>query len=295
MPVASMTGFARAEDQTADARWTWELRSVNGRNLDLRFRLPPRSEGVEAHAREALGRRFRRGSISINLQVDRSSQALEVTINRPLLDRFLELADGLHAEGKVERPRLDGLLALRGVVETGEVEEGEDVLREREAAVLRSLDVALEALEAARRQEGARLVEILTSQINEVADLTASARKCAAVHPAALRQRLESQLAILAAAAPSLPEERVAQEVALLLVKADVSEELDRLDAHVGQARELLAQAEPIGRKLDFLSQEFNREANTLCAKAADNELTRIGLELKAVIDRFREQVQNVE
>ena len=295
MSVASMTGFARAEGQAGEARWSWELKSVNGRNLDLRFRLPPRHEGVEAQAREALGRCFRRGSISVNLQVDRSSQALEVSVNRALLDRFLELARTLHAEGKVEAPRLEGLLALRGVVEIGEAEEGQEALRQREAAMLGSLDEALEALAAARRQEGARLAEILNGQIAEIVELTARARKCAAAHPAALRQRLESQLSVLAAAAPALPEERIAQEVALLLVKADVGEELDRLDAHVGQARELLGQTEPIGRKLDFLAQEFNREANTLCAKAADNDLTRIGLDLKAVIDRFREQVQNVE
>ena len=295
LPVASMTGFAHADGQVGDTRWTWEIKSVNGRNLDIRFRVPTGCETVEVAAREVIMGRCRRGHVTANLQVTRSAEAVEVLVNHELLDRLLALADELCAEGRIAPPRLDGLLAMRGVVEIVEPEEGQEARASRESAMMETFQQALESFVTARGREGFRLAELLAAHVNQIEMLTQRASDCAATQPAALRQRLTTLLAELAGAVPPLPEERVAQEVALLLIKADVREELDRLRAHVAEARESIDRGEAIGRKLDFLAQEFNREANTLCAKSSDAELTRVGLELKAVIDRFREQAQNVE
>jgi uncharacterized protein (TIGR00255 family) len=291
--IASMTGFARAAGAAPPFAWSWELRSVNGKALDLRVRLPAGFEALEALVRAEAAARFRRGSVSVALQLSRSEAVSGLRLNRALLQEVLAVARELEWLGAAP-PRLDALLAVRGVIEGDE--QAEDAAREAaEAALQRSLGEALDRLAAARREEGARLLAVLSGHLTRIAALTAAARGTAAARPEAIRQRLQAQLRTLLDAAPALPEERLAQEAALLAAKADVREELDRLEAHVAQARDLLAEGGAVGRRLEFLCQEFNREANTLCSKSTDLELTRLGLELKAAIDQLREQVQNIE
>jgi uncharacterized protein (TIGR00255 family) len=290
-----MTGFARAEGAADGLSWVWELKSVNSRSLDLR--LPPGFDALEAGLRAALARRVRRGNISATLSVNRLVPP-EIRVNREMLAQIVALAGELAGalSGKIEAapPRLDGLIGLRGVIETVE-DEPESVVEARRIAVVDGWSVALDRLATARSEEGARLASMLSMQRGELAALVEAAAGCAVAQPSAIRARLETLLGELAGLAPTLPEERVAQELAMLVTRADVREELDRLRAHIAQAGELLERGEAIGRQLDFLCQELNREANTLCSKSASLELTRIGLALKAAIEQFREQVQNLE
>ncbi|MEE8274959.1 MAG: YicC/YloC family endoribonuclease [Alphaproteobacteria bacterium] len=295
MSVASMTGFARGTGQDGPLTWTWEVKSVNGRGLDIRCRLPNGMDSLDPAVRRAVGERFKRGSIVLMLQTDRAAGEGRLRVNREAFDQLVGLLDDLRGTAKTAPPSLDGLLRVRGIVDLVDDDETPEVRERHQELMTVSLAETLDALAAARREEGARIATVLDGQIDEIAALAAKAADCAALQPEALRKRLAEQVAEVLATSPPLPEERLAQEVALLLVKADVREEVDRLRAHVAAARELIAEGGPVGRRLDFLCQEFNREANTLCSKAADVELTRIGLDLKAVIDQFREQVQNVE
>jgi uncharacterized protein (TIGR00255 family) len=288
-----MTGFARAEGEADGISWVWELRSVNGRTLELRLRLPPGFEPLEPQLRAALGQRCRRGNVSATLSVTRLTPPA-IRINRPMLDQIVALLRELSRDIDAAPPRLDGLLAVRGIIETVE-DDPEPVVAARRAAVFASWAQALDRLAAARQEEGARLAALLADQRAGLAALVEAAAASAAAQPLAIRARLEALLADLAGLAPSTPEERVAQELAMLVTRADVREELDRLRAHIAQAGELLTRGDSVGRELDFLCQELNREANTLCSKSADIELTRIGLSLKAAIEQFREQVQNLE
>ena len=291
--LASMTGFARLDGVLADASWTWELKSVNNRGLDIRFRLPTGCDALEADARARLAARFSRGSVSAQLSVSREATVAAYRINEGLLSQLLDLALALSPQG-VAPPRLDGLLAVRGVVEL--VEPGSGVPDGAMLAALAdAISPAIDALAEARAAEGARLGRIVLDQLERVAALTARARGLAAAQPQALRARLLEAVRAVVEQMPTMSEDRLAQEVAILAAKADVREELDRLDAHVAQVRELLAAGGPVGRRLDFLCQELNREANTLCSKSADTELTRTGLDLKAVIEQMREQIQNLE
>jgi uncharacterized protein (TIGR00255 family) len=293
--VASMTGFARAEGEADGLTWSWELKSVNGKSLDLRFRLPAGFDALELPLRALIGERLKRGSVSVSLTVARSAAGATLQVNRAVLDQVLALARELGREIEAAPPRIDGLLALRGVLESGE-EMPDAALRERrEALLLAGCRKAIDALAVMRRAEGARLGAVLLERVQEIGDLVASAEASAAAQPDAIRARLKSLLDALRDAAPSMSEERLAQEAALLVARGDIREELDRLTAHIAAARELLAEGGAIGRRLDFLCQEFNREANTLCSKSADGELTRIGLALKAGIEQLREQVQNIE
>lgn len=294
-PVASMTGFARQEGADEVLGWSWEIKSVNGKSLDLRCRLPAGYEALEVPLRAAASQRFARGNFQVNLTINAADRPVALRVNQALLDQLVALAGTLQDKAGVEPPRLDGLLALRGVVEAAEEEEAEEVKAARQTALIADLERALDALAAMRQAEGARLGGLAKGRLTEIAELAKAAEATAAAQPEALRQRLKEQLDQLLEAAPALPEERLAQEAAVLITKADVREELDRLEAHVAAAGELLDEGGPIGRRLDFLCQEFNREANTLCSKAPDVELTRIGLEIKNVIDQLREQVQNIE
>jgi uncharacterized protein (TIGR00255 family) len=288
-----MTGFARAEGDELGISWVWELKSVNGKSLDLRLRLAPGFDALEPGLRATLAQRFRRGNISAALAITRTAP-VAVRVNRDALAQLVSLMNELAGEIDAAPPRLDGLLALRGVVETIEDDE-EAVIERRRFGVLASWETVLDRLAAARAEEGARLALLLRDQLEEIAALVRAAEDCAAVQPAAIRERLKKMLASIVDLVPGLPEERVAQEMALLVARSDVREELGRLHAHIEQARDLLQQGEAIGRRLDFLCQELNREANTLCSKSADIELTRIGLSLKAAVEQFREQVQNIE
>lgn len=295
MAVASMTGFARGAGHDGPLTWTWEAKTVNARGFDMRCRLPPGMESLEPAARRAAAERIKRGNLQLSLQADGRPGEGKLRVNREALEQIVAVLGELRDEVGGPPPSIDGLLRIRGVVESANDDETPEARERREALMTESLRETLDALVAARREEGARIAAVLDGQLGEIASLAGRAAECAALRPAALRRRLEQQIAELGDATPPLSEERLVQEVALLLVKSDVREELDRLRAHVESGRELLAGGGAIGRRLDFLSQEFNREANTLCAKAADVELTRIGLDLKAVIDQFREQVQNLE
>ncbi|MEM8986268.1 MAG: YicC/YloC family endoribonuclease [Pseudomonadota bacterium] len=295
MTVSSMTGFARAEGAEGVYAWAWEIKSVNGRGLDARMRLAAPFEGLEPEVRTAAQARLARGNLQISLQVRRETAAARLSVNEQALSLVIDAAERVADRTSCDKPRPEGLLALRGVLEAEETNDDEASLAKAKAAVMASLGEALDGLAHARAEEGAKLHAALKGQVDEIEGLSAKARAAASAQPGALRARLKRQVAELLAAEAALPEDRLAQEVALLLVKADIREELDRLDAHVAAARELMAADGPVGRKLDFLAQEFNREANTLCSKAQDPELKRVGLDLKAVIDQLREQVQNIE
>jgi len=290
--IASMTGFARTEGDGLGVSWVWEIKSVNGKSLDLRLRLAQGFDAVEPQIRALLAQRFRRGNFSASLVVTRTAPAV-LRVNREALAQIVALMNQLAGEIEAAPPRIDGLLALRGVVESVE-EESDAILDGRRQAVLNSWAIGLDRLALARVEEGARLAVVLRTQLAEIAALVDAAAGSAAVQPAAIRERLRTMLVSVADLVPNMLEDRVAQEMALLIARSDVREELDRLRAHIDQAADLL-QESAVGRRLDFLCQELNREANTLCSKSADIELTRVGLALKAAAEQFREQVQNIE
>jgi len=292
-----MTGFTRVAGQHDDTAWVWEIRSVNGKGLDIRVRLPNGYEAMEAVVRDIAGKVLNRGSVSVSLTVSRASTASAYRVNRELLANLLTLSAEMKEDKRLsnEPARLDMLLTVRGVVEAAEEEDDPREAEERHKAMAVSLHEGLEALIGVRQAEGSRLETILRERLQELDSLCNDAEDAAAMRTEAIRERLAQQVRELLEMSPALPEERLAQEAAVLAVKADVREELDRLKSHVEAARGLLDEAAAIGRKLDFLCQEFNREANTLCSKSGDIELTRIGLAMKATIDQFREQALNVE
>jgi len=291
-----MTGFARAEGQDDDCSWVWEARSVNGKGLDVRCRMPAGFEALEQAVRDRAKQTLRRGNVSLNLTLTSTPSAAMQHLNEDVFDSIAALLPDLAVRIPDAAPAsLDGLLALRGVLESGDEGLTEDQMKQLEPALMIGLDVALTALYDMRAAEGGHLAEVLSGQIDAIEALSAQAAKLAAAQPDAIAKRLAEQVEALLRNVPPLPAERLAQEAALLMTKADVSEELDRLAAHAAAARELMSADAAIGRKLDFLCQEFNREANTLCSKSADVDLTRVGLDLKAAIEKFREQVQNIE
>ncbi|MEE8438728.1 MAG: YicC/YloC family endoribonuclease [Micropepsaceae bacterium] len=296
MPLSSMTGFAEGRGAQGNLRWRWEVRSVNGRNLDIRLRIPAGYEGLEAGARILASERFSRGSIQAALTVTAEEGGRGFRIDPEMLSEAVQVAKRVAEETGLPPARVDGLLALRGVVIQEDAAQLDDEERlARNAAMLASLADALDRMAIARADEGMKIEKMLLSQVDEIETRTAEGRKLAANQPQAFRDKMQAQLDELLGPGSKVPEERLAQEVALLATRADLREELDRLAAHCQEARNLLGAGGPTGRKLDFLAQEFNREANTLCAKSSDIALTREGLALKAVIDQFREQVQNVE
>jgi uncharacterized protein (TIGR00255 family) len=295
MSLVSMTGFADGHGAHDGLRWRWEAKSVNGRSLELRLRMPPGLDGIEPAARTLAAERFRRGNIQATLTLEPQEGARGLRVDPAALAAAVRIAQEVASETGLAPARVDGLLALKGVIVQDEVLPLEPRARaDRDAAILESLAAALDALIKARGNEGAKLATVMKGLVDEIDRLTREAAALSAAQPAQLRDKLTAQLKDLAASI-SVSEDRLAQEVALLAVKADIREELDRLGAHVQEARSLMASGTAVGRKLDFLAQEFNREANTLCSKSTDIALTRTGLALKATIDQFREQAQNVE
>ncbi|MBI1392068.1 MAG: YicC family protein [Alphaproteobacteria bacterium] len=288
-----MTGFGRSNGNVAGVSWNWELRSVNSRGLEVRFRLPVGCDRVEAECRKRLSGRVTRGAVSCLLTTATVSGPSSFNVNREALEVALEAIASVRSRIETAPPRPEAILALRGVLEGAnpELVLDDDVIVD---GFIKGFDAALEALVNARLEEGASLRSIVTAQLFEIDRLVSAAEKLAGTTATALKDRLAAQLRELIEVEKLAPE-RLAQEAALLAVKADVREELDRLRAHVISARDLIARPGAAGRKLDFLTQEFNREANTLCAKAPNLELKQIGLDLKAVIDQLREQAQNVE
>lgn len=290
-----MTGFAHASESDDDSVWTWEVRSVNGKNLDLRFRLPVGFDGLEPAVRGAVSARIRRGSVTANLRIDRVTPRGRFQVNEDLLEQLIELRHRFVGVVRDEPLSLEALLGVRGLVDIVDEEPDEAEKLARDARITTTLETVLDALVAVRSEEGERMGSLLRDRLDEIAGLTEKAEASAALQPEAIKERLDRLMRELLESDTGLPEERLAQEAALLVSKADVREELDRLKAHVTASRNLIDSGGPVGRRLDFLCQELTREANTLCAKSADVALTRIGLELKASVEQLREQVQNLE
>ena len=293
MAISSMTGFARMEGALGETRWTWEIKSVNGRGLEPRFRLPPGYDFLEPDLRKLLAEKFSRGSFNAFLSLKGAAIDGAFAVNRAALDSAIKLIEDIRQRIDCEKPRPEGVLALRGVVEQESALDDEDSRAELAENLRAAFRDCAGALGEARRREGEALEALISGQLATIATLTAAARASTDAKLETIRTRIAQQLAELLEGA--VPEERIAEEAAMLAVRADIREELDRLDAHVEAGRSLLKDAGAVGRRLDFLTQEFNREANTLCSKAQDMGLKRIGLDLKTTIDQMREQVQNVE
>jgi uncharacterized protein (TIGR00255 family) len=295
MAIASMTGFAREAGVTGSYQWAWEIKTVNGRGLEVRVRTPSGLDAIGEEARSQILKAFSRGQGQLNLILSKTSNAPKLRVNQEVLQSLLSAVGGLILPDNVKPASLDGLLSVRGVVELDE-DGGDPVQDEALATALREgIAKLIEALKSARLKEGHALAGVLNQQLDTIAALVSEAEACPARQPEAIRARLEAQIAELLDGKASLDPARLHQEAVLIAARADIREEIDRLRAHVDAARALLKEGGPVGRRLDFLAQEFGREANTLCAKANDVALSRIGLELKAVIEQFREQVQNVE
>lgn len=296
MTISSMTGFARADGSTDGLSWIWESRSVNGRGLDVRLRLPPGYEALEIPARDAVAKRFARGSISLSLSIEKQQTNGAIRLNEQVLADVIKAADRVSTLSGATKPDAAQLLMIKGVLETSDQATEDAAARaSREKTILQSLEAALDKLGEARRAEGARLGGVIHDQISQIEQLAATVRASPSRAPEAVMTRLKDAIARLVDTTAALDDQRLHQEAVLIATRADVEEELQRLSAHVAAARDILAERGSVGRKLDFLAQEFNREANTLCSKANAVDITRLGLQLKTVIDQFREQVQNVE
>ena len=293
--LSSMTGYSRAQGSVPGIAFSVEIKSVNARGLDVRMRLTPGYDALEGEVRRRISKALSRGSVTVNLTIEREGEGGRIVVNKQALDAVMAAVKDIAALTNSPRPTPDGILGLKGVLEQHDAPLAPDTEERLQASVYAAVDVALAELQASRQAEGVHLNDILSRQVDEIASL----REQAAAHPGrsrdAILARLKEAIADLLASSTGLSEDRLAQEALLLATKADIREELDRLAAHVASARQLLGEGGPVGRKLDFLSQEFNREANTLCSKSNAVELTAIGLDLKAVIDQFREQVQNLE
>ena len=295
MALSSMTGFARSHGVCGTYAWAWEIKSVNAKGLDVRLRLPPGWDAVEAPVRSRAAEVLARGSVYGTLTAERQGMAPTVRVNEPVLNAILATLKDLSGRIAAEPPRLDGILAFKGVIEVLDEDEKEDERRAAEQAVVAGFGEAVAALAAMRRREGTALGQVLTQRLNEIAALTARAEAVPGRRAEAIKARIAEQVAVLMDASSRFDPDRLHQEAILIASKADIREELDRLVSHVAQATRLIGDGGAVGRRLDFLSQELNREANTLCSKSNDVALTNIGLELKSVVEQFREQVQNLE
>jgi uncharacterized protein (TIGR00255 family) len=295
MALSSMTGFARGHGVSGAYSWAWELKSVNAKGLDLRLRLPVGWDAVEGPVRSGAAQLLARGTVYGTLTVERQGVAPVVRVNEPVLAAVLATIKNLSARVDAAAPRLDGILSLKGVIEVIDEDEREEDRRAAEAAVIAGFHATVAELAAMRRHEGVALGQVLTQRVTEIAALAARADSAPGRRPEAIRARVAEQVAMLLDTSSRFDPDRLHQEAILIATKADIREELDRLASHAAQVERLLADGGAIGRRLDFLAQELNREANTLCSKSNDVELTNIGLELKSVVEQFREQVQNLE
>jgi uncharacterized protein (TIGR00255 family) len=295
MALSSMTGFARGHGVSGAYSWAWELKSVNAKGLDLRLRMPPGWDVVEGPARHSAAQVLTRGTVHATLTVERLGVAPIVRVNEPVLAAVLATIRGLAGRVDAAEPRLDGILSLKGVIDVIDEDESEAERGAAEAAVIAGFSATIAELAAMRRHEGEALKRVLTQRAKEIAALVAQAEVAPGRRPEAIKARIADQVATLLDASDRFDADRLHQEAILIASKADIREELDRLISHVAHIERLIAGGGPIGRRLDFLAQELNREANTLCSKSNDVELTNIGLELKSVVEQFREQVQNLE
>jgi len=295
MALSSMTGFARSHGASGPYTFEWELRSVNAKGFDLRLRLPPGWDELEAHAKKCAGEALARGTVYANLNVKRANALASVRINEDVLASVVKVAGQLAGKLDAVAPSIDGLLAIKGVIEVVEPETDEEQDKAAKAAAATAFDEALDNLIAMRRREGTTLGQLLSQRMDEIEVLAKRAEASPGRKPEAIRARLAEQVQALLDASDRFDADRLNQEALLIAAKADVREELDRIASHISQARELIGKGGPVGRRLDFLAQEFHREVNTCCSKSNDLELTNTGLEMKSVIEQFREQVQNLE
>jgi uncharacterized protein (TIGR00255 family) len=295
MTLSSMTGFAQSTGAHDGLTWQWEIRSVNGKALDVRARLPQGFEALDVVARNVIASHVKRGNVQIALSIGSMAAQGAVVVNEQVLAQITKLAEDLRKRLGGPPLQAESLLSLRGVLDVTQGVASPETIEAQMAAMQASLAEAVKALVAMRKAEGARLAAILSAQLNRIEQLTIAARDCPARSPDAVRSRLKEQVERLLEASDTFEPTRLHQEAVLIATRADIQEELDRLFAHIEAARGLAASPEPAGRKFEFLAQEFNREANTLCSKALDTSLTAIGLDLKTVIDQLREQVQNIE
>lgn len=295
MALSSMTGFARSHDACGAYAFEWELRSVNAKGLDLRMRLPPGWDAVEPLIRKRATELLARGTVYANLSVKRADAGPLIRVNDEVLASVIKVAADLSAKLAAPPPTVDGILAIKGVLEVSEPDDSEEDRQAAEAAVLKAFDQALSGLVEMRRREGTSLQQILASRLDEIAALARRADGAPGRHADAIKARLSEQIAMLLESSERFDADRLHQEAIMIAAKADIREELDRIASHVAQARELIGKGGAVGRRLDFLAQEFNREVNTTCSKSNDLELTNIGLEMKNVVEQFREQVQNLE
>jgi uncharacterized protein (TIGR00255 family) len=295
MTISSMTGFARSSGAHGHFTWAWELKSVNGKSFDAKLRLPQGLDHIEPTARTTLMQGFKRGNVQASLSTVGTETEEKIAINEVVLNNYIDLAEKLRARLGGEKLNAEAFLTLKGVFEYAVTPVSEEEQAALDKEILQSLNEAVKALTKARLAEGAQLHKILSAQINRIEELTIAARDNPSRTPETIRARLKDQVTRLLETGASFDQERLHQEAVIIATRADIQEEVDRLIGHVESARDLLQSKEPVGRKLDFLAQEFNREANTLCSKAGDKAMTTIGLELKTTIDQMREQVQNIE
>lgn len=295
MALSSMTGFARSHGTSGPYAFEWELKSVNAKGFDFRMRLPPGWDDIEAATRKRAAELLSRGTVYANLSVKRTGAASTVRINDDVLASVLKVAAEISARTDAVAPSVDGLLGIKGVIEIVEPESDEAELQAARAAVSVAFEEALQSLIAMRKREGIALGEILSQRMDEIERLAKRAEEAPGRKPEAIRARLAEQIATLLETSDRFDSDRLNQEAIMIAAKADIREELDRIASHIAQTRELLGKGGAVGRRLDFLAQEFNREVNTTCSKSNDIELTNIGLEMKNVVEQFREQVQNLE
>ena len=293
MALSSMTGFARSSGASGPYTFEWELKSVNAKGFDLR--LPQGWDELDAHAKKRAGEVLARGTVYANLNVKRANAASSVRINEDVLAAVVKVAHQLAGRIDAVAPSIDGLLSIKGVIEMVEAESNEDEDKAARLAAAKAFDEALDNLVVMRRREGTSLGQILSQRLDEIAVLAKKAEEAPGRKPDAVRARLAEQVAALLETTDRFDADRLSQEALLIAAKADIREELDRIASHLSQARELIGKGGPIGRRLDFLAQEFHREVNTTCSKSNDLELTNTGLEMKSVVEQFREQVQNLE
>jgi uncharacterized protein (TIGR00255 family) len=295
MPLSSMTGFARSHGASGPYAFEWELKSVNAKGFDLRLRLPPGWDEIEASAKKRAGELLTRGTVYANLNVKRANAVAQVRINEDVLAAVVKVAGQVAGKIDAVAPSVDGLLAIKGVIEVVEPESDEEADKAAKAAAMIAFEQALGHLVEMRRHEGATLGQILSQRMDEIEKLAKRAEAAPGRKPEAIRARLAEQVAALLETSDRFDQDRLTQEALLIATKADIREELDRIASHIAQARDILGKGGPVGRRLDFLAQEFNREVNTCCSKSNDIELTNTGLEMKNVVEQFREQVQNLE
>lgn len=295
MTVSSMTGFARSHGASGPYAFEWELKSVNAKGLDIRLRLPQGWDEVEAFAKKRAAEVLSRGTVYANLTIRRADAGSTIRINEDVLASVIKVATELAGKIDAVAPSIDGLLAIKGVIEVVEPESDEAADNAAQKVVTAAFDEALKSLIEMRRREGETLGQILNQRVDEIETLAKKAETSPGRKPEAIKARLAEQIAALLETSDRFDADRLAQEALLMATKADIREELDRIASHIGQARQMLAKGGPVGRRLDFLAQEFNREVNTCCSKANDIELTNTGLEMKNVVEQFREQVQNLE